>query len=128
MQASELVVVDLREEERRRLETEAARGELRVLHARLGRLGDDQVRARLLGGEAQDAVDGGVVLRQLRLVDAAEVAWQADFAAAAAAAAERAARGELDGHRAAMKRYARDRFLWKHVAEKWEAHFLGRAT
>ena len=24
--------------------------------------------------------------------------------------------------------YARDRFLWKHVAEKWEAHFLGRAT
>ncbi|KAH8079204.1 protein N-acetylglucosaminyltransferase [Aureococcus anophagefferens] len=36
--------------------------------------------------------------------------------------------GELDGHRAAMKRYARDRFLWKHVAEKWEAHFLGRAT
>ena len=54
--------------------------------------------------------------------------WQADFAAAAADAAARAARGELDGHRAAMKRYARDRFLWKHVAEKWEAHFLGRAT
>ncbi|KAH8045532.1 protein N-acetylglucosaminyltransferase [Aureococcus anophagefferens] len=25
-------------------------------------------------------------------------------------------------------RRARDRFLWKHVAEKWEAHFLGRAT
>ncbi|KAK7242259.1 protein N-acetylglucosaminyltransferase [Aureococcus anophagefferens] len=73
--------------------------------------------------------EASILLDDLKpAVDAADVAWQADFAAAAADAAERAARGELDGHRAAMKRYARDRFLWKHVAEKWEAHFLGRAT
>ena len=73
--------------------------------------------------------EASILLDDLKpAVDAADVAWQADFAAAAADAAERGARGELDGHRAAMKRYARDRFLWKHVAEKWEAHFLGRAT
>mgnify|MGYP004273544629 CR=1 FL=1 len=36
--------------------------------------------------------------------------------------------GALDGHRRDMKAYARERFLWKHVAKRWEDHFLGKVV
>ena len=62
-----------------------------------------------------------------RRPDPADDAWRASYAASIIDAAERDAAGELDAHRAEMKAYARERFLWKHVAKRWEDHFLGRA-
>ena len=82
-----------------------------------------------LGPETPRDADASVsvVLDDLRTDrDPADDAWQAAFAQAAVDAATSATRSLLDAHRADMKRYARDRFLWTHVAEKWESHFLGR--
>ena len=53
---------------------------------------------------------------------------ECDAARAAVDAARKARDGALDGHRRDMKAYARERFLWKHVAKRWEDHFLGKVV
>jgi glycosyltransferase involved in cell wall biosynthesis len=54
--------------------------------------------------------------------------WVAGWIDAVVDAAARNARGELHEHRAAMKRDARERFLWDGVAGLWDGHFRGPAA
>lgn len=51
--------------------------------------------------------------------------WLARFAQAAIDAARAAIAGNLDQHRTEMRQYARSRFLWSHVANKWASVFTG---
>ena len=66
-----------------------------------------------------------VTLVARRRPDPGDDAWRAAYAESIIDAATRAQTGGLDAHRRDMKAYARERFLWKHVAKRWEDHFLG---
>lgn len=68
-----------------------------------------------------------VTLVSMRRPDPGDDAWRAAYAESIIDAAKRAQASGLDAHRRDMKAYARERFLWKHVAKRWEDHFLGEA-
>ena len=69
-----------------------------------------------------------VTLLNWRPPDPVDDAWRDAYASSIVDAALKARDGALDGHRRDMKAYARERFLWKHVAKRWEDHFLGKVV
>ena len=69
-----------------------------------------------------------VTLLNWRPPDPVDDAWRDAYASSIVDAALKARDGALDGHRHDMKAYARERFLWKHVAKRWEDHFLGKVV